>query len=283
MPPARSVPFLHLNPTAALDEPGRAEPPGRQPAATRSLVAMPATPDRATTDTGRTNTGRTDDATARPRATSAAAAPSTATNLTPVAWIMIGAVMLVLVLHWLDDTTELTPSHDGVLNACFWTSGLIALLCIGLFIRKASGINIARRVVLALVLGFMALIVAFTVSDFAAAAVEGWIDFPRGRTTTVEGLLSIQRAYRTHGRYPSWNIQTTPFWSDLYIAEQDYDFMLAHRRPGDVGRNPDEISSRSYFCARVTLERSGDALRVMHAGTHQLPTGTVVVCPSSPR
>lgn len=239
---------------------------------------MPATPDRATTDTG-----TTDDATARPTATSAAAAPSRAKIATPVVWGMIGGIWLVLVLHWLDDTTELTPSHDGVLNACLLASGLIALLCIGVVLRKWNGINVARRVVLALSLGLVAFIVMFTASDFAADATEGWIDFPRGRTTTVQGLLFIERAYRTHGRTWSYTIQTTPFWSNLDISEQDYDFMLAHRRPGDLGRSPDEISSRGYFCARVTLERSGDALRVMHAGTHQLPAGTVVVCPSAPR
>lgn len=55
--------------------------------------------------------------------------------------------------------------------------------------------------------------------------------------------------------------------------------MLAHRSPEDHGRNPDEISSHGFFCARVTLQQSGDALRVLNAGSQKLPAGTVVVCP----
>jgi hypothetical protein len=70
-----------------------------------------------------------------------------------------------------------------------------------------------------------------------------------------------------------------PIWSNLEITRADYEFMLANRRPGDKGKNPDEISSKGYFCARVTLEQAGDALRVLHAGNRTLPQGTVMVCP----
>lgn len=212
-------------------------------------------------------------------------APSKANQRVPLRWY-IGvavAVLLFLLLKWFDNSTELTPNHDGVLGTCFVVAGLTGLLCAGLAIRTSKGMTAVRRIELALAVGVVVSLVLCLVSGYVADIVEGVIDFPPGHTTSYPSLLLISRAYRTGGRNPSWDIQTTPLGSDLDITAQDYDFMLAHRRPGDEGRNPDEISSQGYFCARVTLERSGDALRVMHAGTHTLPEGTVIICPSSRR
>jgi len=52
--------------------------------------------------------------------------------------------------------------------------------------------------------------------------------------------------------------------------------MQNNRRPGDDGRNPNEISSLDYFCAKVTIEQSDKALRILHAGSGKLPQGTVI-------
>ena len=212
-------------------------------------------------------------------------APSSANPPTPLGvYICVAAVLvLCLLLRWFDDSTELVPNHDGVLGACYIVAGLAGLLCAGLMIRESKG-SIAGRVRLALVGGLLATIAVGMVSVYGSEIVEGLIDFPPGRTTSYHTLLLVSRAYRTHDRFgQSWYIQTTPLWSNLHIAKQDYHFMLAHRRPGDGGLNPDEISSQSYFCAHATIERFGDALRVMHAGTHTLPEGTVITCPSSSR
>jgi hypothetical protein len=113
----------------------------------------------------------------------------------------------------------------------------------------------------------------------SVSTIDGALDFPPEHTRSFPALLKISRAYQTHGKGRSWNIQTTPIWTNLDITETDYDFIASHRRPGDAGRDPDEISSRGYFCAKVTLQRAGEAMRIMHAGTRKLPTGTVVVCP----
>ena len=201
------------------------------------------------------------------------------------AWF-IGLLALVLLgaaLGWLDNTTELTPDHEGVLRGCLVLAGLGGL--ISAFVPALCGKKgaVGSRVVRALALALAGFIGVFLVSIRVADIVEGSIDFPPGRTTSHRALLLISRAYQTHGKGRSWNIQTMPLWSDLEITEDDYDFMLAHRRPGDDPRNPDEISSHGYFCALVTIEQSGDAMRVMHAGSHRLPRGTVILCPSSAR
>lgn len=190
-------------------------------------------------------------------------------------------LILEPILGWFDDTTELAPRHPTADNVCFVIAGLIALICIGLGVWQTRGMNALRRILLSLLLGFMGFLVTAAATTTTADMIEGAIDFPRARTIAYPALLVISRAYQTHGKGHSSNIQTAPLWSNLEITDDDYDFMRSHRRPGDPGKNPDEISSRGYFCARVTMQRSGGALRVMHAGSHKLPTGTVMLCPPS--
>jgi hypothetical protein len=123
---------------------------------------------------------------------------------------------------------------------------------------------------------------AFSLSSQIANLVEMRIDFPPGKSRTYPALLVIWRAYRTQGKGQSWNIQTAPIWSNLDVTRSDYEFMLAHRGPKDQGRNPDEISSHGFFCARVMVQQSGSAFRVLNAGSQKLPAGTVIVCPTTP-
>jgi hypothetical protein len=197
----------------------------------------------------------------------------------------VGPLFLLLVygaLGWFDTTTELTPSHDLVLQTCFVIAALAGMICAWLSIRESRGLAAWRRGFIACCLMLVGSISAFLVSSRSADLIEGLIDFPPARTGTYSGTLIIWRAYQTHGKGRSWNIQTTPIWSNLDVTEADYYFMLAHRSPNDQGRNPDEISSHGFFCARVTLQQSGNALRIMHAGSQKLPVGTVIICPTTP-
>lgn len=199
---------------------------------------------------------------------------------------LIGLVVLVvlsLVLGWFDNTTELRPTHDNVLLACFATAGLSGLACAAVAIRKSKNLLVWRRTGLAFSFAMLGFISVFLLTDRAASIIEGLKDFPPDKTSTSSALLLISRAYQTHGKGRSWNIQTTPIWSNLEITEDDYEFMLAHRRVGDNSRDPDEISSKGYFCVHVTIQSSGDALRVLHAGSHKLPKGSVVICSPSSR
>jgi hypothetical protein len=195
-------------------------------------------------------------------------------------FIGFGAFLLLFAaLDWFDNTTELTPGHDTVLKMCFALAGLGGLIAGIVAIRMSQKLIVWRRIVQTFCFAVLGFLVISMVSIRAADIVEGRIDFPPGRTKSYTALLLISRAYQTHGKGRSWNIQTTPIWSNLDITEDDYQFMLAHRRLGDSSSNPDEISSNGYFCARVTIEQSGNALRIMHAGSHKLPKGTVIICP----
>lgn len=211
-------------------------------------------------------------------------APGTQPTIDMTASTPFAVVPIVLMLVWwmlgfFDNTTELIPGHDDVLEYCIVLGVVSGLVWGGLSIRASRGWIVANRVLLAAGSALLGLFSVGLLSGRIAMIVEGSIDFPSARTKTYPGLLVISRAYQTHGKGAGWNIQTTPIWSNLDVTKADYDSMLAHRGPGDHGRNPDEISSNGFFCARVTLQQSGNALRVMHAGSRTLPTGTVIVCP----
>lgn len=197
------------------------------------------------------------------------------------ALLLLSTILGSMFLGRFDNTTELTPNHDNVLLACFVIAGLCGLASAGVAVFKSKALIVRRRAALAFCFGLLGFLSAFLVSSHVADIVEGWIDFPPRTTRSYPTLLSISRAYQTHGKGRSWNIQTTPIWSNLEITEHDYEFMLSHRRVGDDSHNPDEISSNGHFCAKVTIQQSAEALRVMHAGSHKLPEGTVIICQST--
>jgi len=198
-------------------------------------------------------------------------------------WFIGFGVLLLLfvVLGWFDNTTELSPSHDNVLQACFVIAGIAGLVCGGVAIRNSKRMAVWRRSALALSMTLLGFLSVFLVTSRSASMIAGWIDFPPSKTRTYQTVFKISRAYQTHGKGRSWNVQTTPIWSNLEITEDDYKFMLNHQLPGDAPRDPDEILSNGYFCARVAIQQSGGALRVMNAGSHKLPKGTVIICPAS--
>jgi hypothetical protein len=199
-----------------------------------------------------------------------------------VGWFIGSGILLLLygAMGWLDNTTQLEPAHNNVDAATFCVAGLAGIVFCGAAISLSKKWILWRRIGFALAFLLLGTLLGFMVTYRAASIVEGLIDFPPAKTRSYATLLLISRAYQTHGKGESWNIQTMPIWSDLYITREDYNFMLAHRRPGDGAQTPDEISSKGYFCAQVTVEQSGNALRVMNAGSHKLPKGTVIECPA---
>lgn len=140
-----------------------------------------------------------------------------------------------------------------------------------------------QRIVLPLVLVVVASIGIFLVANPTASILEGRMDFPAGKTHVRQAVIQISRAYQTHGKSSSQYIQTMPIWPDFEITHQDFVFMQRNRRPGDDGHSADEISSHGYFCAKVTIEQSDRAIRILHAGSQELPEGTVILCPSATR
>lgn len=193
---------------------------------------------------------------------------------------ILALLPLSFAVGWFDTATELLPAHDSVDQFCMVFAIACGVLAGAAAIYLTRSLKWVQRIMLPLVILFEAVIGTFLVTSHITNIVEGYLDFPAGSTHTRQALFFINRAYQTHGKGASQYIQTTPIWSNLEITKEDFAFMQSHRRPGDDGHNPDEISSRGYFCARVTIQESGHALRILHAGSQKLPSGTVLVCPA---
>jgi hypothetical protein len=205
-------------------------------------------------------------------------------KLTKLGWwwlgILFGTAAAGWILEWFDHTTELTPDHSAPLNLSFIVACVLAVATAALIFSQSQGRIFGRLITSLIVAPIIAILAVVLSVNEVATLVESHNDFPPARTRTFQGLLIVSRAYQTHGKSRSWNIQTTPIWSNLNITEADYNYMLSHRRPDDKGADQDEISSDGYFCAKVIFQRSGEALRVLNAGTYKLPMGSVRTCSS---
>ena len=203
-------------------------------------------------------------------------------RLTKLGWIWLGLLLALFAAGWIvgkfDHSTEITPSHDDALQVSLVAAVVVAIVSAAIIFWQSAG-SLYRRLVMSLVVApLFSILGVFILLGEATTLITQNGDFPAGTTRTFDGLLMIGRAYQTHGKGRSWNIQTTPIWSNLDVTEDDYTFMLTHRAPSDSGHDPDEISSHGYFCAKVTLQQAGVSLRVMHTGTYKLPQGTVGIC-----
>ncbi|MFC6645725.1 hypothetical protein ACFQBQ_09065 [Granulicella cerasi] len=201
--------------------------------------------------------------------------PSIVAFAIPLALVLLFKGLGVLA----DNTTELAPSHDDALKAIFWIAGIAAIAGISFAIHVWRAVRWWNIVRAAFACGMLWALGTFMSLSTLTNLWFGWRDFPRSQTHTGPGSFPISRAYATHGKNASFNIQTMYLWSDMKITESDYTFMQAHRRADDPGKNPDEIFSQGYFCARVTVEVAGQAVRILHAGETTLPRGTVILCP----
>lgn len=197
--------------------------------------------------------------------------------------LFIGCLALIplsVALGWFDSTTELIPTHERVDQFCLALAGLCGVVACTAAIYLSRRLAIKQRIGLPLAILVEVAIGVFLVAHHIASIVEGWMDFPASKTQTRQALIQIARAYQTHGKGSSQHIQTMPIWSDLEISQHDFAFMQNNRRAGDSGHDPDEISSRGFFCAKVTIQQSDKAIRILHAGSHTLPEGTVILCPA---
>lgn len=196
-----------------------------------------------------------------------------------VAIAAAAAMLTYLILSSFDTTTELIPDHENVSQACLLLGGLGAAVATAVALLQWKKLAIAQRVMWPPAFALLGFLTLFMVSSEAADVIENRIDFPPAQTKTFNGFLLISRAYWTHGKGQSWNIQTMPVWSNMEITQEDYDFMLSHRPAGQNAASRDEITSKGYFCAHVTMQRTDKALRVLHAGRGKLPQGSITLCP----
>ena len=186
----------------------------------------------------------------------------------------------------LNDTTTLFPAHSWD-NLPVWMGAIGAALGIPWALLLTRGANPWQRIVPFILGPFLGFLVVFLTAMTLLKLWNDHLDFPRGKTHIMPGMVPLSRAYATHGKGDHYDIQTMPYWSNMSVEQADFDFMRRHRAPGDLKGGKDEISSRGYFCAKVTVELASDvrgrtsAVRILHAGSRTLPRGTVVICPGN--
>ncbi len=203
-------------------------------------------------------------------------------KLKPLGWLWFVGLALLLVAAMVsracDNATELAPIHKANVAFCVTIAIAMAVLSSAVCFFNSSGPALSRILASVATFGGLSLVVTYILASALADLVEQGVDFPSGRIQTYQSRLPIDLAYRNTGKDVRFFILTTPFLATLEISKQDYAFMLADRRPGDTHTQPNEISSQGYFCAYVTMQKSGEAVRVLHAGHDVLPNGTVGIC-----
>jgi len=200
-----------------------------------------------------------------------------------IAWLIVFSCFLTLsfILHWYDNFTILTPKNIDIETGYFVFAGTVGIVnaVIGWRLAKKRLLRVGTPpVVAALALFFVGLIFSFLAVLASGDFVQGMIYFPHSKTKSYQSVLKISRAYIMDGKNKSWIIQTMPDWTNIDISQEDYNYMLAHRRSDDKVNDTTDISSNGYFCANVTLEQAGSAIRVMHSGYEKLPKGSVTLC-----
>ena len=204
-------------------------------------------------------------------------------TLTKFAWVWLGVLALAMISVWplgrFDTATELRPDHSDILEYCFWLAGAVAVASMAFCFFQSKGALPSRILLSLLGFGLLGGLATVLLLSTVVDLIENRRDFPPERTRTFHALLPIERAYRMDSRTgSSWIIQSAPIWSNIDIAHADYKFMFARSGTANARDEPSNVSSRSYFCAKVTMQQSGEALRVLHAGRQTLPSGSVGVC-----
>ena len=152
-------------------------------------------------------------------------------------WVWLGILVFGLIASWIigrfNNSTELTPSHDDPLQFGLYAACLLAVFSAALIFFQSQGALYRRLVMSLIVTPIFAFLGVFLLAAEISTLVAMRYDFPPERTRTFDGLIIIQRAYQTHRKSRSWNIQTMPIWSNIYITQSDYNFMQSHRAPND--------------------------------------------------
>jgi hypothetical protein len=177
----------------------------------------------------------------------------------------------VVVMNLLNTPTEVTPDHSG---AVMESAGVVALLAalatFGLTIRiklRSGSPNWLSSLALAVPAGLFCGIATMFALDNAFQL----IDFPKGETVQSVAYLPIERAYRTGSGHNDYNVQLVGPFANLDVSKQDY----------ETAFNGADNAYPENYCLRATIQRAGEAMRIMQSSSRPFPRGSVVKCPAA--
>jgi len=216
--------------------------------------------------------------------TGTAAAKPQRASLSREGWFwMVGMALTAvtaMVLSRFNTATTLVPLRSDAIGMAIIISLLIAALSIFVGLHETRGSLLDKIWGGVIGFGLSGFFAPFLLLGQLADLYYARIDFPPDKVRTFNALLPIGRTWHSKPRRSpeSFIIQPSPLWSNIDIAREDWNFMLAELKL-DNGPKRDDIPSNGHFCARVLMQQAGSALRVLNAGSNALPKGSIIVCP----
>ncbi|WP_309622013.1 hypothetical protein [Novosphingobium sp.] len=199
-------------------------------------------------------------------------------------WFWLGGMFAVVALSKLletfDRSTTLVPMRADAIYMAIVFALLLACLSVIVGVNETSGPPWTKFTCGVLAFGMVGFLAPFMLLSQISSLFFARIDFSPDKVRTFNALLPIGRTWHSKPRRSpeSFTIQPTPLWSNIDIAREDWNFMLAELKLNDDPER-DDIPSNGRFCARVRMQQAGPALRVLNAGSHALPKGSVILCP----
>ena len=178
-------------------------------------------------------------------------------------------------------TCPFTNSPDVMLHrhfdavVCFELACVVALASIWIGFWNSNGPLRRRPLVIISYFGGFGLVSTFLAALNLSAIIEPRIDFPPGHTQTFPARLPIRRVHQSRS---GGVIETAPIGAkvNLAISDSDFEFMMTHLPP--PGPDPNTVSGDGYFCADVTMQKSGSALRIPGVAHQALSPGSISIC-----
>lgn len=188
------------------------------------------------------------------------------------AGIVVMVTTIMLIQFQFDNTTAVTPDHsaaivDNAMAAAVLTAVATFALTFRIRFRKDTPPWLS-----ALLLALPAAIWLGMLVGFVTDRTYQYLDFPRSEIVQSVAYLPIERAYRTGNRATDYNVQLVGPFANLDVNAVDY---------ATAFDDADDVDPVGY-CLRATIQRAGEAMRIMHSSTRPFPAGSVVKCPALP-
>jgi hypothetical protein len=189
-------------------------------------------------------------------------------------WPLVLPVLLLMsliALTWTENSTDLTPGHDGAIFAVALVAGFAgAIAAVAVVLKLKLQLRRPRWVSLCAVAILAGLMVGLA-SLFTADRLLQLVEF-HGVVARFSRELPIDRAYIARTKGVSYHVQTAEPFTDFQVPPADYSAAF-----GDGA----ELRPNGY-CLQAPIEQKGPAMRIMYPGSRPIPSGRLHRCSAAP-
>ena len=185
-----------------------------------------------------------------------------------VIWFIVIIVLLLPIIIFGNNTTDLNPSHsseiDKISLTVATTMGLFTLILMIWIKPKVRGSLFTATIALPFVLFALSLMASSTIAD----TVYEQLDFSGPYTVRGFNDFALRRVYLTSGKRTCYRAELTDFLASFCLSRSDFDRAKMDFLNGRNGR----------YCLHVEDEENGSAIRIMHSTSHTLAPGALIRC-----